>query len=139
MITGVVYTALRGLVNDRCYPSRFPQEDVAAPGVDEPSSPLVSKPTWPAIRYTVIDAQNEGTICGTDDVGTDDTTIQIDIVSYTHGTMIALRDLAITALQTTDPPCLRENYFEQWDPDTKTHRGILTYRFYASSPGGVSP
>lgn len=136
MISAVVYTALRALVNDRCYPSAFPQEDIAAPGV---STPALVKPTWPAIRYTLIDGSNDATICGTDTVDTDDTTIQIDVVALTYGAMVTLRDQVISALQATDPPCTRDGYFETKDPETKTHRGILTYRFFASSLGGVSP
>jgi hypothetical protein len=32
-----------------------------------------------------------------------------------------------------DPPFTRESYFHTWDAETKTHRGILTYRAYASA------
>jgi hypothetical protein len=136
MITGVLFTALRSLVSDRCYPSRFPQEDVAAPGT---VAPALSSPTWPAIRCTVVDAEADPTICGTDTVDADNTTVQIDVVAQTHGAMITLRDQVIAALQSSDPPSTREGYLELWDAETKTHRGILTYQFHASTPGGVSP
>jgi len=120
MIAGVVYTALRGLVNDRCYPSRFPQEE--------------ERPTWPAIRYT-LSGNNEPTICGTDTKATDDTRAVIDVVAVTHGAMLALVDQVIVALQSTDPPCYRDGEsIETFNPDTKTHRCILQYQFFASSP-----
>jgi hypothetical protein len=136
MIGGVIFTALRGLVNDRCYPNAFPQEDIAAPGTSEMPP---AKPTWPAIRYTVISVDNEGSVCGTDTTDTDNTTLQIDVVALTYGAMITLRDLVIAALQATDPPSQRVGLIETKDAETKTHRCILTYEFQASSPGGVSP
>lgn len=135
MIPGVLFAALRGLVNDRCYPSAFPQEDIAGVGVSVPGK---VKPTWPAIRYTVVDAFNEPTICGTDTTDTDSTTVQIDVVALTYGAVQVLKDQVIAALQPVSPPCIRERYFEDYDTQTKTHRVILTYIFHASY-GGVSP
>lgn len=123
MISGVIFTALRSLVNDRCYPSKFEQPDGTLP-------------PWPAIRYTVVNANNVPTICGTDDVDTDDTTVQIDVVAKTHGGMVTVRDQVITAMQATYPPCIRDSVFETWDTETKTHRCVLTYTFYASSAAG---
>lgn len=137
MIGGVVYTALRGLVNDRVYPNRFPQTMVAPPGSEVPSVDVA--PKWPAIRYTVTNANNEADVCGTDDTSTDDTDVQIDVVALTYGAMVSLRDQVISAMQGLDPPCTREAMFELPDADTMTHRCILTYRFFASTPGGVSP
>jgi hypothetical protein len=137
MISGVIFTALRALVNDRCYPLRFPQEDIAAPGTE--SAALV-KPTWPAIRFTVVGSIADGTICGSDTMEADSTSVQIDVVAATYGAMVTLRDQVIVALQTTDPPSIRtDQYFELWDSETRTHRAILSYEFHASSPGGVSP
>lgn len=119
MIEGIVFTALNGLVNGRCYPNIFPQEP--------------ELPTWPAIRYTVIAADNEESICGTDDVSTDDTRVQVDIVAKTHGAVLALRDAVITALMMTDPPCVRALNLQEYDEETRTHRVILHYVFQASS------
>lgn len=136
MISGVIYSALQGLVNGRCNPSRIPQDAVGAPGT---SAPALSAPVWPAIRYTIIDAQNEPTICGTDGVDTDDTRVQIDVIALTYGAMITLRDSVIAALANSDPPSFRDNYFETWDAETKTHRGILIFVFNASSAAGGSP
>lgn len=135
MISGVVFTALRSLVNDRCYPNEFPQELINPPkSIAGGSNPAY--PTWPAIRYFQIGALNEPTIEGTGYEETDDTTIQIDIVARTHGAMRSLLTQVIAALQNTDPPCTREFMYETYDEETKTHRGILRYTFYASSPIG---
>lgn len=121
MIEGVVFTALRGLVMDRCYPSTFPQEP--------------ELPVWPAIRYSIISSDNEESVCGTDDVSTDDTRVQVDIVAKTHGAAVALRDLVITNMMGLDPPAARQpGGFQTYDSDTKTHRVVLEYVFQASSP-----
>jgi hypothetical protein len=135
-VGAVIRTALRSLVNDRCYPNAFPQEDIAVPGTTVQAT---NKPTWPAIRYTLTDAQTDPTVYGTDTVDSDNSTVQIDVVALTYGAMISLRDQVIVAMMTTDPPCTREGYTELKDAETKTHRGILTYQFHASTPGGVSP
>ena len=133
MISGVVFTALRSLVNDRCYPSRFPQEAIGAPGTTPPALPY---PTWPAIRYTIVDGFNEATICGTDSTDTDETRVQIDVVAPTYGAMVVLRDEVITALQDTVPPCVREPFFETWDADTRTHRCVIDFTFSPSTGSG---
>lgn len=134
MISGVIYSLLSPLVaGGRCTPSRFPQEEIGAPGTTPPS---LSAPSWPAIRYTIISAVNEPTICGTDNVDTDDTRVQIDVVALTYGGMVTLRDSVINAFMGTTPPCIRNHYFETWDAETKTHRGVLDFTFYASSGSG---
>ncbi len=136
MISAVIYNALVSLANGHIYPSAFPQPSVNGPGTVEATQ---SQPSWPAIRYTVIDAQNPATSCGTGTVDNDDTTVQIDVVAKTYGGMTTLRDQVIAALMATDPPCKRDNYFETKDTETKTHRAVLTYSFYASTPSGTSP
>lgn len=124
MIEATVFTTLRGLVNDRCYPARFPQNEKGE-----------ITTIWPAIRYTVVTAFNDADICGTDTVDTDDTEIQVDGVAKTHGAMIALRDQIIAAMQTTSPPCVRTNRFETFDPETRTYRAVLSFTFHPSSSG----
>lgn len=122
MIEGVVYAALASLVNSRCYPVTFPQTDAVQ--------------AWPAIRYAVVDAVNEPTICGTDAVDTDSTRVQIDVCAKTHGAAVALRDQVITALMSTDPPCVRDGSgFQTYDTETKVFRVTLDYLFHASSSG----
>lgn len=124
MIEATVFTALRSLVNDRCYPARFPQNE---------KGDITTQ--WPAIRYTVVSAFNDADVCGTDTVDTDDTEIQIDAVAMTHGAMIALRDQVISAMQTTTPPCIRSGRFETYDPETRTYRATLQFTFHPSSGG----
>ena len=119
-VPAVVYAALQSLVSGRCYPSEFPQRD----GV---------LPTWPAIRYTVIDQDAPASQCGTNDESTDDTTVQIDVVARDYAAMRTLKAQVITALADTDPPCSREMAFEEYDAETKTHRAILRFLFIASS------
>lgn len=122
MIEGVIFTALKGLVGDRCYPSTFPQN---ADGTFATH--------WPAIRYTVTSVSPVLDICGTDDVSTDDTRVQIDAVAASHGAVLTLRDQIIAALESTDPPCAREGGFITFDEDTRTHRAVLEYVFNPSS------
>lgn len=125
MIEATVFGALRSLVNDRCYPARFPQNEKGE-----------ITTLWPAIRYTVISAFNDADICGTDTVDTDDTDIQIDGVAMTHGAMVALRDQIIAALQSTNPPCIRTGTrSETFDAETRTYRTTMQFTFHPSSGG----
>lgn len=123
MIEGIVFTALKGLVNNRCYPSMFPQ----------PASETL--PQWPAIRFSIVSGVNTPDICGTDDVDTDDTRVQIDCVSLTFGGMLTLRDQVIAAMMGLSPPAVRDGLFQTFDEETKTHRAVLDYLFCGSSFG----
>lgn len=129
----LIFNKLAPLVNDRCYPNAFPEELIAPPGT-VPAS--VNRPTWPAIRYQEISAFNPPDINGTGDEETDDKTYQIDVVSAHYGTMRSLVRQVIAALKDTSPPCTRDFMSEEVDAETKTHRGILRYTFYASTPAG---
>lgn len=129
----VIFTLIGPLVGNRCYPNMFPEELIAPPGT-VPSTP--NKPTWPAIRYQEISAFNPPDVKGTGDEDTDDTTIQIDVVAAHRGTMRTLMAQVIATLKDTDPPCTRDFKAEEFDPETKTHRGILRYTFYSSTPTG---
>jgi hypothetical protein len=123
MIGGVIYAALRGLVNDRCYATRWPQEETENP----------TKRNLPRIRYA-LSGNNEPTITGTDTTATDNTRAVIDVVAPSYGAMVTLRDQVIVALQSTDPPCHRDgDFIETWDPDTKADRCILQFEFHAST------
>lgn len=133
MIEGVVFTALRSLVNDRCYPGDFPQEAIGAPGT---TVPALSSPTWPAIRYTVVSGFSQELICGTDTVDTDDTRVQIDVVASTHGGMIYLRDQVIAVMQSVVPPCARDSLFWTKDAETKTFRCVIDFVFHPSTGSG---
>jgi hypothetical protein len=120
VISAVVFTALRSLVNDRVYPSTFAQPDG-------------NLPSWPAIRYTITAADPHAEICGTDVGETDDARVQIDVVAKSYGAMVTLRDQVMAALQTVTPPAVRDGSFETYDTETKTHRAVLEYSFYPSS------
>lgn len=125
MIEGVVFTALRSLVSDRCYPNTFEQP---------PDGRL---PTWPAIRYTVISSDSVADICGTDTVDTDDVIVQLDLVAKTHGAVLSLRDQVINAMMGLNPPAVRTGSgFTDYDDVTKTYRVTLDYLFAGSSGGG---
>lgn len=127
MIEGVIFTALKSLVANRCYPATFLQPDAGLP-------------TWPAIRYTVISADTEVDICGSGFTDTDDTRIQLDIVAKTNGAAIVLRDEVITAMMGLVPPAVRlGNGFQTYDEETKTYRIVLDYLFAASSGFSGSP
>lgn len=126
----VIFSALRSLVTDRCYPVVFPQELIDPPKIRDVSKPY---PTWPAIRYSLIGADNVDTICGTDVEDTDNSQYQIDFVAVTYDEMKGLVTSGIAALMTTSPPCSRDFYFEDFDEETKTFRGILRITFYPSS------
>lgn len=125
MIEGIVFTALRGLVADRCYPSNFPQR--------ETNGEYTLAATLPAIRYTVVSAVPIPDLCGTDDGTTDETRVQVDCVAQTHGAAVALRDDVIAAMQGLTPPATRDQGFTTFDAETRTHRATLDFLFHPSS------
>lgn len=124
MIPALLYQTLRALVDDRCYPNRFPQ-------------PLDNTaPLWPAIRYTISSSEPAPSLCGTNDASSDDVTVRIEAVATTYAGMQSLRDLIIAAIQDTDPPSTRGPAgFETDDAETKTHRALLEYTFHPSTDG----
>lgn len=120
MINDVVRAACKAIFDGRFYPTTFMQKDGGLP-------------QWPAGRFTIIDAVNEATVCGTDDETTDDTFIQIDIVANTRAEMVTLTGEVIAAMMDLDPPCIRQGKRETFDVETRTYRTVLEYTFYASS------
>lgn len=128
MISGIIHTTLGSLVSNRVYPNTFLQP------------PNETLPTWPAIRYQILDGDAAPDICGTTDVLLDDAEVQIDVVAKTYGAAAVLRDQVIAALRAlTDPPSIRRGLFETYDSETKTHRVILRYLFSPSSAFTGSP
>lgn len=125
-----IFTVLRGLVSDRCYPIQFPEELIDPPKIRDVTVPY---PTWPAIRYQLVGAENADTICGTDYEDTDNSQYQIDFVATTYDGMKTLVTSGIAALMLTTTPCSRDFYFEDFDEETKTFRGIVRITFYPSS------
>lgn len=111
---------LDGLVDGRVYASTFPQE----PNV----------PTWPAIRFTVVNATVFPDQCGSDDEATDDVQVQLDVVARTYDAMKALRLRVIDAMRDCATPAVRQQGgFETFDAATKTHRAVVDYVFQPSS------
>ena len=122
MIDATVRGALKTIFNGHVYPGVFPQT-VEGHGVSR----------LPAARYQVVSATNAGTVCGTDDRSTDDTRVQIDIVASDWATLMTKLDETIAAMQATDPPCTRDNYFTTYDTESRLHRASVDFVFYASS------
>lgn len=118
IIDGVVFQALKGLVDNRCYPNTFPQGQL---------------PVWPAIRYTLVSADPGPTVCGTDEGDADEYRVQIDCVDKSYGGAASLRDQVIATMQTVDPPTTRDTIFEDYDSETKTHRATVDYLLHPST------
>ena len=114
-----IFQALRSLFADRVYPGTFPQPP--------------ARPVWPACRYTLVSATVYDDQCGNDGGETDDESYQLDIVHANYDDMRALVRQVRLALQATDPPCGIGGFRETFDPETKTHRGVLDVTFYPSS------
>jgi hypothetical protein len=124
-IHAVLRTALGSLAAGGYHPNVFPQEDRA--------------PTWPAIRGTLVNTEQFPDQCGTDAGESDDLDVQLDVVSLDYDEMYALAGdggAVRLALLEIEPRSLRQGYFETFDRETKTHRGVLTYRFFQSSRAG---
>lgn len=116
-----LFTALRGLVADRCYPDTFPQEP--------------STPTWPSIRYTVAGGTITGDICGSGTEETDDVRMQIDVVATTHKERDTLKKAIRAALLTFSPPCVLDSpSLDRYDSETKTFISSQDFIFFGSSP-----
>lgn len=116
----VVVSLLSSLVSGRVYASTFPQEP--------------EEPTWPAIRFTVVGVSPVVDQCSSADTDTDDTRVQIDVVSRDYDEMVSLKASVIAAMATSTPAAQREpGGFETFDADTKTHRAVLDFTFQPSS------
>ncbi len=113
-----IKTALGSLVSQRLFPNRFPQE---------------TTPTWPAIRFTVINRAADITIDGTDDGESDDIRVQLDIVATSYEAARTLRNQVVASIQAMSTPNARVGEQETYDTDTKTHRVILEVMFMPSS------
>lgn len=120
MSYGPALLALLGpLVDARCWPDYFPQLDA---------------PTWPAIRVTHIGGAITLDACGSGDPETDDVDVQIDVVTIDAAARDALVSAVRTAVQTSAlPAVLNAAPVHTWDPETRTHRGILLFTLYGSS------
>jgi len=115
-----LFSALRGLVSDRVYPSVFEQPDG-------------SLPAWPAIRYTVISSVPVEDLCGDGDDDTADVNVQLDVVAATYNVMLTVRLDVMGAMRTLYPPARLSNSMNVFDVETKTHRAVLEYQISGSS------
>lgn len=116
----VIVALLSPLVSSRVYASTFPQEP--------------EEPTWPAIRFTVVSVSPVVDQCSSADTDTDDTRVQIDVVSRDYDEMVSLKASVIAAMATSTPGAQREpGGFETFDAETKTHRAVLDFTFQPSS------
>lgn len=114
-----LYDALEPLVAGRCYPQVFP---LTPP-----------KPTWPAIRYSIVSEVPAVAMCGDSEDEANDTRIQLDCVAQTFAEARALRLAVIAALVNFDPPCTRESSSMDYDAETQTFRVTMDYVFYPST------
>jgi hypothetical protein len=114
-----LYTALSGLVGNRCYPITFPQTGTV--------------PVWPAIRYTLISVVPAIALCGDSGDDAADTRVQLDIVASSYSAMRSLRLDVMAAMLTFAPPAILENSSDQYDAETKTYRSQVDYIVYKSA------
>lgn len=117
-IDTALFDALKNLVGNRVAPNVFPQPP--------------TKPTWPAIRYTISSTPVQD-ICGDDDDDTAQISAQLDVVAETYDAARTLRLSVMSAMRTFSPPATLDNDITVFDEETKTHRIILTYTIHGSS------
>lgn len=114
-----LFTALKTLVGNRVSPNEFPQP------------PAV--PTWPAIRYTIVDSIPVVDICGDGDDLTATPRVQLDVVATTYTAVRALRLQVMAAMRAFSPPAILDSSGGDYDTETKTYRERLDYLFHGSS------
>lgn len=116
-IENALKTALGSLVGSRVAPVVFP----APPAV----------PTWPAIRYTIVDTVPVQDRCGDGDDDTSVHRVQLDCVASTFAAARSLR-LAVMAAMRSFPVTARLDLSgpSGYDDETKTYRESLDYLVY---------
>jgi len=116
----IVRAAIASLVGSRYYPNKFPQE--------------TTRPTWPAIRGTVVTRNNDASLCGSGDEADDSVQVQLDICAEDYDAAFALRSQVRLLMEALDPPCVRQpGGFETWDAEAKVHRMTEDWVFYPST------
>lgn len=122
-VEGDVITAIQARFSGHAYLNEFPQPPRA--------------PTWPAARVTVASVAPDVAICGDGGEDTADTRIQIDIVvteAAGYSALKTLQALVMSDMRSFDPPAVWDGAQFFPDAETKTHRCVLDYVIYASSP-----
>lgn len=118
-----VVAAIQARVDGRAYVGEFSQPNV--------------RPTWPAARVTVASIAPDVAICGDGGEETADFRVQIDLVvteGAGYSALNALKALVLSDMRSFDPPAIWDGGFYDFDSETKTHRYILDYLIYPSSP-----
>lgn len=113
---------LAPLVGGRCYTRAFPQR---AP-----------RPTWPAIRLSVISQTTVADACGGGDDDVADVRIQVDVVTLAdegEGAHQVLRRQVKTAVAGLGPEYVWDGEHHEADATTQTFRTVLDCIVYLSS------
>jgi hypothetical protein len=110
-----LYDALKGLVGNRVWPDVFPQ-DIA----------------WPAIRYTLVSAVPETTICGSGNDTVTEFRFQIDAVAKTGVERDALRLSIANAMQSFPTPVVLDSWSKDYDTEAKGYRVQMDYVLHPS-------
>lgn len=119
-----VHTTIRSIVGSlvaqRYYANRFPQETGA--------------PTWPAIRGTVINRDNDVDQCGAGELSEENVSVQLDVCALTYDEAETLFGQVSTAMAAASPPWIRQpGGFETFDHEAKVHRITRDWVLYQSS------
>jgi hypothetical protein len=112
MIQSDLFAALATTFSNRLYPSVAPQNTARPYGV-----------------YSRV-SQQAATIHGTN--GAKETQIQLDVYADTYGAAVNLADLAAAAIRSAGFASVQTNAVDEYETDTKLHRVILEFTFWAS-------
>lgn len=108
-----IFTALRGIVDDRVYPIVLPQNPVV--------------PITPAIRYQFVSFAPDLDVCGSGADATAETRTQVDVFSTSYTTARSLRQQVITAMTGMDIPTALEGGFDDYESELKLYRCSMDF------------
>lgn len=117
-----LFATLKSLVGNRVAPVEFPQPP--------------ARPTWPAIRYTIVSTTPIQDLCGDGDDDTSDHRVQLDVVAEGFEAARLLRLQVMDAMRSFPVPARLENSISTKDATTKTYREILEYLIQGSTGSG---
>lgn len=118
-IEQLLFAALKDLVGSRVAPVIFPQPPM--------------RPTWPAIRYSILSTVPTIDLCGDGDDSVAEYRVQLDAVASTFKGARDLRLDIMDAMRAFDPPATLELSSSDFDEETKTFRELLQYSIHPSS------
>ena len=113
-----VRMAIGGLVGERYYPSKFPQETGA--------------PTWPAIRGTLL-RDNAIDQCGAGTDDDDDLHLQLDICALTYDACDMLR-IDVCEAMAAAGWSRQPGSGDEWDAEARVHRWRIDFLLQLSTP-----